>query len=229
MPQPRPLVAITPDCASNVDHPTETTYVLRRNYADALTEAGAMPVILPYWLGDPADIVAVFDGFVISGSTPGIADMPGRTEFEARLIAAAIAADKPVLGICNGMQMIGRVLGGTMIERLPTPGPGAPDHIPQPHPTELAHDIVISDGSRLHGLASGSPVRVNSLHRQAIADDGDYLVAARASDGVVEAVEAVEGRGPTYVVGLQWHPEYRLTDFDRNILADFVSAMKTRR
>ncbi len=218
-----PLVAITPDIRVDAGSPTEATYVVRTNYAAALAEAGALPVVLPYLPDRVAELVAGFDGFVVSGSTPGVADVPGRTTFEQALVAAAMAAGRPLLGICNGMQTIGRVLGARLIERLDPPALDGPDHLPRPDPTNVAHAVTLTPGSRLRALAGAPSVEVNSLHRQAIDSHGRFRVAALAADGVVEAIE---GLGPGYVLGTQWHPEYRLTVFDRALLAEFVAAAR---
>ena len=218
-----PLIAITPDCQVEDDAQTESTYVLRMNYATALAEAGAMPVLLPYLPERMDEIVARFDGFVISGSTPGVSEMPGRTAFELALIKAAIAAGKPIFGICNGMQMIGLALGARLIERLDTPVAGGPDHMPEPVPTMLAHSVRLDPQSRVAKIAGATSAEVNSLHRQAIEPSDEFRVAATAEDGLIEAIE---GNGPGYAVGTQWHPEYRLTSLDRKLLVDFVDAAR---
>lgn len=216
-----PLIAITPDCDVNADAPTEATYLVRMNYASALADAGALPVILPYLPERIDEVVARFDGFVISGSTPGISEMPGRTDFELALIEAASAAGKPVLGICNGMQMIGIALGARLIDQLPSPRSGEIDHLPRAVPLAMAHVIELDPASRIGQLAQAGSAEVNSLHRQAIEPYGRFRVVATAPDGVVEAIE---GFGDGYVLGTQWHPEYRLTELDRALLADFVAA-----
>lgn len=216
-----PLIAITPDCNVNTDMPTEATYLVRMNYASALADAGALPVVLPYLPERIDEVVSRFDGFVISGSTPGISEVSGRTDFELALIEAASSAGKPVLGICNGMQMIGLALGAQLIERLADPEPGGIDHLPRPAPLAMAHSIELAPDSRIGRLAQARCVEVNSLHRQAIEAGGRFTVAATAPDGVVEAIE---GLGDGYVVGTQWHPEYRLTELDRALLADFIAA-----
>ncbi|WP_292622059.1 gamma-glutamyl-gamma-aminobutyrate hydrolase family protein [Mesorhizobium sp.] len=219
------MIAITPDCTTQELAPTEAAYVVRANYAAALAAAGALPVVLPYMPDRIAEIVARFDGFLISGSTPGVSEIPGRTDFELALIRAALAAGKPVLGICNGMQTIGLALGGSLIERLEPPTPRGTDHMPTPVPSAAAHSVTLSAGSRLGALVPAGSMEVNSLHRQAIRPDGDFRVAATAPDGVVEAIESA---GSGYMLGTQWHPEYLLTKLDRALLADFVAAARRR-
>ena len=226
VPGSAPMIAITPDCMSSDAGPTETAYVVRANYAAALAAAGALPVVLPYMSDRLDEIIARFDGFLISGSTPGVSEIPGRTDFELALIRAAMTAGKPVMGICNGMQMIGLALGGSLIERLDPPAPGGPDHLPQPVPLAAAHPVSFAYATRLAGLAGTSKAEVNSLHRQAIRPGGNFAVAATAPDGVVEAIE---GPGPGYMLATQWHPEYLLTDLDRALLADFVAAARQDR
>ncbi len=219
-----PLIAITPDCHQRLDHPTEATYVVRMNYAAALAECGALPVMLAYIPERIADIVDRFDGFLISGTTPGISEVPGRSEFEKALIDAVLNAGKPLMGICNGMQMVGLVLGGRLVDLGERQSDRGPMHLPHPVPDAVAHSISLSPESRLSGLTPEPITQVNSLHRQAIELPGNFLVAATAADGVVEAIE---GFGPAYVVGTQWHPEYRITDFDKKLMADFVAAART--
>ncbi|MER8395328.1 gamma-glutamyl-gamma-aminobutyrate hydrolase family protein [Mesorhizobium sp. M1340] len=218
-----PIIAITPDCATEASAPTEAAYVIRMNYAAALASAGALPIVLPYMPDRIAEIVERFDGFLISGSTPGVSEIAGRTNFEMALITAAMGAGKPVMGICNGMQMIGLALDGTLIGRLDPPAPGGPDHLPERWPVNLAHSVTVSPGSRLARLACIPSLRVNSLHRQAIEQSGRFRVVATAADGVVEAIE---GLGPGYMLATQWHPEYLLTELDRALLADFVAAAR---
>jgi putative glutamine amidotransferase len=78
----------------------------------------------------------------------------------------------------------------------------APHQLPEP---EGRHPLCVERGSRLASLFGDDPVEVNSLHHQGIAEPGGGMrVSARAPDGVVEAIE---GTGPGFEVGVQWHPE----------------------
>lgn len=217
----RPLIGISPDGDAPADAPTEAEYRVRMNYADAIRAAGGCPVILPWHLDDVDEMVDRCDGILVSGGTPGILSKDGRTVFERALIQAALDRCKPVLGICNGMQLLGQTLGAQFVESIAAAIPDAQDHIPLSVPTETAHGVTLTPGSRLQRLAGTDEARVNSLHRQAIAGTGRFTVAALASDGVIEAIEA---DGHPFALGTQWHPEYRLTALDAAILAAFVKA-----
>lgn len=216
-----PIVGITADGTAPDQAPTEAEYVVRMNYASAVRAAGGLPVILPWLQEDAPALIERFDGFLFTGGTPGVFTTPGRTAFERTLLRAALARKRPVLGICNGMQLMGQELGADFIESIGGEIAGALDHLPEPIPTQPAHAITLTPGTRLHRLAGSASVQVNSLHRQAISGGGDFTVAATAPDGVIEAIE-----GPGWTVGLQWHPEYGLTALDRAIFADFVSACR---
>lgn len=217
-----PVIAITPDCSAPLGS-AESQYVLRRNYAEAVAQAGALPVILPYLPDAVAEIVERFDGIVISGTTPGVLEVPGRTSFERQLIDAALQLRKPLLGICNGMQLLGLALGGALIPDITAHGAQDVDHLPHPVPDRPAHAVDLIEGRWLRRLAAGPRATVNSFHRQAISADGRYHVAALAPDGTVEAIES---KAEGFARGVQWHPEYGLADLDRAIFADFVAAAR---
>ena len=219
-----PLIGVTMD-RSPATGASEATYGLRCNYAEALAAAGAHAVLLPIDLCAVATYVALCNGIVLTGSVPGDVGSPARQTFEAALIDAALAEGMPILGICNGMQRIGVALGGTVVDLdRPATGP-ATDHGPPHAPDRTTHAILVEPDSwlgRLAGSADGP--RVNSLHAQVLGPDGRFRVAARAPDGVIEAIEAVAG---SYCVGVQWHPEYGLTALDHAIVADFVEECRT--
>ncbi|WP_292055447.1 gamma-glutamyl-gamma-aminobutyrate hydrolase family protein [Mesorhizobium sp.] len=219
-----PLIGITPDGGAPEGQPTEGEYTVRINYADAVRAAGGCPVLLP-WQTENAEMLATrCDGLVITGGTPGISTKQGRTEFELALIRTALAVGRPVLGICNGMQLLGRILGASFVESISDEVTGALDHVPAPLPTNTAHPVILTPGTRLQVLAGSVDGQVNSLHRQAITGTGTFSVAALAPDGVIEAIE-----GPGWFIGVQWHPEYSLTALDKAIFADFVAACRGER
>lgn len=118
---------------------------------------------------------------------------------ELVLCRAFLAAGRPILGICRGMQVLNVALGGDLIQDL------SPDLRPFHTRTggDQIHPIRCREGSFLHRLY-GPLFPVNSSHHQAVARLGEGLRAAAWSEGgVAEALE-LPGRP---VLGVQFHPE----------------------
>ena len=236
-----PLIGISADMERRSSGSTESEYFLRCNYAEAIIEEGGIPVILPYDTKHVVETVNRLDGIVFPG---GMFDIhprhygrqppyqalnmkETRTDFEMALMDAAIEKNMPVLGICNGMQLLAVMLGGRLIEDIGTDIDGCLEHLPFDPPTKASHEINIVTDSRLHQIAGTSISRVNSLHHQAVLDDGGVFVSARCcSDGVVEAIESSE---TPFCLGVQWHPEYKTSEIDQRIFQTFIRhAAKTK-
>lgn len=212
----RPIILIVPDLSEMPERPTESTYVVRANYAEAIAVAGGLPVVLPYDAESIDAALTMADGIVLTGAQPGVEVADRRRAFERQLVGRALKAGRPLLGICHGMQLIGECLGGELVTELPV---DAVSHIPQDVPDQLAHEIIVEPGSLLAGLAGDDWPRVNSLHRHALSGEGRFRVVARAADGIIEAFE---GETQAFCLGVQWHPEYRLTTLDAAILDVFI-------
>ncbi|HWU63786.1 MAG TPA: Atu1372/SO_1960 family protein [Ensifer sp.] len=211
---------MTPDLRETSDAATECEYVVRVNYAVAIAEAGGIPLILPYEPDGISAALAIADGIVITGARPGVEVPAQRSAFERVLVRHAMDLGKPLLGICHGMQLIGESLGGTFVTDLSaTSAGGETAHMPRDIPDGLAHEILIGPDSVLAALTGDGIARVNSLHRHALTGSGRFRVVARAPDGVIEAIE---GETDGLTLGVQWHPEYRLTDLDRHVIETFV-------
>lgn len=218
----RPLIAITPDLGETgaaPGRPALPRYELKQAYADAVLAAGGLPLMLPYCDDDSAAVqaVALCDAVVITG---GAFDIPpelygataaarlgplkrGRTAWEQRVLRAALAARKPVLGVCGGMQLLAVELGGSLYQDIREEVPDAFDHEQEHDPRDPAHSVRVSPGSVLEAILGPGEARVNSTHHQAVRDAGSAQVSARSPDGVVEAIE-LPGQ---FVLGVQWHPE----------------------
>jgi putative glutamine amidotransferase len=163
--------------------------------------------------GSPADVNPSLYG---AARNPASAEAdPDRERTDFALLEHAFAEHKPVLAICHGVQIMNVFLGGTLIQDIPSD-----IQTPIQHPwsnrdkgaPEPFHVAKIESGSRLRDLAGADEVGVNSSHHQSILDPGRSLrIAARAPDGVVEAVEWTGDSN--WVTGVQWHPE-RMAESD---------------
>ncbi|MBV9523104.1 MAG: gamma-glutamyl-gamma-aminobutyrate hydrolase family protein, partial [Alphaproteobacteria bacterium] len=145
-----------------------------------------------------------------------------RTAFELGMTRAAHAAQKPVLGICGGQQLLNVALGGTLIQHIPDEVPAALAH-EQPNPrTEPGHVVKVVAGTLLHRVTGAAELAVNSAHHQAVKAIAPGLVLdAVAPDGVIEGIE--DPRQP-FCLGVQWHPEFAIGPGDLRIFEAFISA-----
>jgi putative glutamine amidotransferase len=185
-------------------------FYVRRAYSQAVLEAGGTPLLLG--LDTPASAATrLCDGFVITGGD----DLPRsfqtalptgsaypedaeRIAWDRALFDHAQHADKYVLGVCYGMQLLNLHYGGTLYEQLSREVSNPLDHGGGGHTSH--HGVELSRSRLFEGLPP--TLVVNSSHRQAVADVAPAFVAtARSSDGVVEAIE--HGR----CFGVEWHPE----------------------
>ena len=126
-----------------------------------------------------------------------------RDTWELALVGAARAAGLPILGLCRGVQVLNVAAGGTLIQHLPV---GTDEsHKQYERDCETVHPVEVDPGSLLATITGPREFGVNTLHHQAVADVGAGLrPVAWAPDGVIEAVESVDGRP---LLGVQWHPE----------------------
>lgn len=205
-----------PTIAVIMDENTSTgggPYETSKNYFYAIASAGALPIGIPY-VSELVDQVAEqFDGFLSIG---GRIEFPEkwyvegdqskyptseRLSVEIALMEAFLARDKPVLGICNGMQMLGCLNGCRMVSDVHSSWPGALNH----DQDNVLHDVSIQAGTRMAGIFDVQTFGVNTFHREAIVEiSSSVTVAARGPDGVVEAIEVPSH---FFAMGLQWHPE----------------------
>jgi gamma-glutamyl-gamma-aminobutyrate hydrolase PuuD len=200
------------------------TVLLTRTYVDMVVAAGGVPVLLPP-VPAAAGAVDRLDAVVLSGGPDvapehyGAAPHPRagpphgeRDALELAVLERALARGVPVLGVCRGAQLLNVALGGTLVQHLS--GSGV-DH------RSSVHDVLVTEGSRLHRVVGSPSVPVSSYHHQAIdVLAPDLQVVARAEDGVVEAVE----HRTADVLGVQWHPEdlHRTSPTDAALFADLV-------
>jgi putative glutamine amidotransferase len=233
---PRPIIGITLDSEPAGGWSKMPWYALRQNYCDAVARAGGLPVPLPHEPELAGEYLARLDGLLITGGAfdvdpslfgaatrhATVKTKDRRTAFEYAVTRGAIEADKPVLGICGGQQLMNVVLGGTLIQHIPDE---VKDPLPheQPNPrTEAGHPVKIVAGTLLHRVVKELELPVNSAHHQAVKEVGKGIVInAVAPDGVIEGIEDPRRR---FVIGVEWHPEYSISPGDDRIFDAFIRA-----
>ena len=173
---------------------------------------------------DPAHIdrlVTACDGFLIPGGQDidpvryGARRKPhthrsatARDAMEQALVKAAIAADKPILGICRGMQSLNVALGGTLHQDIHAEHEQSTLQHVQGRPFDMpAHMVELDEDSQLARYVGATRLGVNTIHHQSVATLGKGLVvnAVSPDDGIIEGIELP---GARFVIGVQWHPEH---------------------
>lgn len=214
----RPIIGVTTD--------VDGEYVrLRQNYCDIVENSGGIPVLLP-----PASSIEAYASLVHGLLIPGGADLNpsyygedaledvhfvsgARSDFEMSMLRKLITLNKPVLGICYGMQLMNVYFGGSLYQDIDVQLPVAINH------KNGYHTVVITENRFLMpGVFS-----VNSSHHQAIKTVGEGLSSiARADDHIIEAICREDLR---FIVGVQWHPERMpKDDISRNLFQLFIQA-----
>lgn len=244
----RPLIGISCSMGQAIysltqDNVPQLQHRLGDSYVKAVVQAGGIPVLLPNNtdLSCVEELAAGLDGFLLSGGgdvDPAIfgerataqlgAVTPRRDDFELALARYVLTqTDKPVLGICRGIQVMNVAMGGTLHIDLPSDDKLC--HSLNMYPRNVrTHVVNIVPGTRMEEIMEGISGRVNSFHHQAIRDlAGCFVVSAVSSED--DVVEAVELPGERFVVGVQWHPE-ELTEFPeaRDLFRRFVEAAQKK-
>lgn len=241
----KPVIGLTPG------HNTDSQDAfLRPTYLKSLAAAGAIPVMLPLEMsaGDCQQIADTFDGFLFTGGPDPLPFLFGeethsqcgnvssmRDAMELALLPHIMSAQKPILGICRGIQIINVGLGGTLYQDIlgeffgnKEEKPSIPLAHMQPYNYEIpSHTVSLDPDSRLARICGCLSLKVNSMHHQAVKDLAPGLTACgRASDGLIEALEM---RDYPWLAAVQWHPEY-LWERDQSaalLFKGFVNACRT--
>lgn len=205
------------------------TQSLSHYYIYAIEAAGGLPMIVPMLQSDDATqaFADMLDGLVMTGG-PGITrglvgelpdDLspvdPVRDQSDERIYRAFM--ERPILGICYGMQFINAMHGGSIYGDVQAEVDGAMNHS-QPRGAQ-PHAIHLQPNTHLQRVLNLDSVKVNTYHKQSLASVGDGLtVSATAPDGIIEGIESSDGR----LIGVQFHPE-RMGDTMTALFADFVA------
>ena len=233
----KPIIGLTPQGDAQ-----KGAYRMSPDFISGLSALGAIPIVLPSVI-DNDDIlreaISFCDGIILTGGPDVRPELFGeqiipacgeisdeRDAFEIKLYKMAIEADKPILGICRGAQVMNIAAGGNIYQDIYSQtGTMLAHHTLDG--VKSFHNVSITNKDALEKMKfSDVEFVVNSYHHQSVKDLAEgYEAVAYSPDGLIEAIYMPSRR---FVVGVQWHPEKRFSEDDNSarILVDFVESCK---
>lgn len=218
---------------------------MEQDYLEAITLAGGIPIILPLIQNEAIieEFASKIDGLFLTGGhdiNPSIyheeaTDLCGkvcdsRDGFELKLVEKVIEQNKPIFGVCRGLQLLNVFFKGTLFQDIPTQYKRERNfsHRQQIPYDQPVHEVSLVEGGLLTQWLNVNTLQVNSRHHQGIKELGEGLMVEAVSiDGLIEAFHH-----PNYafLVAVQWHPESRCkqNEQERILFEQFVNSCKRR-
>lgn len=230
----KPIIGVTP-----LYDAEKQSYWMLPGYMKGIEAQGGIPLMLPLCMDreELGYFLESCDGLLLTGGQDVSPDLYGaekipqcgetsaiRDEMDGYLLREAIRMDKPMLGICRGIQLLNALLGGTLYQDLPTEHPSDIIHRMQPPYDRPAHPVKIHEDAPLYRLLGKRECLVNSYHHQGIRALAPGCAAmATAPDGLIEGIYLPKKR---LIWGVQWHPEfsYASDEDSQKILRALVEA-----
>lgn len=217
------------------------SYWMLPGYMKAVEACGGLPIMLPYTV-DELELLEAYelcDGILFTGGhdvSPSVykekkaaacgISCPVRDEMESFILKQCINDNKPLLGICRGIQFINAYLGGSLYQDLPTEFESGVEHHMTPPYDKAAHKVRVLENNLLADIIGAGIHEVNSYHHQAIKKLSEVVEKLAVSeDGLVEAISVL---GQKFALAVQWHPEfsYKANEDSLRIIQAFIDACK---
>jgi len=213
----KPIIGVTP----MYDYEKNMTFI-RQGYMESILEAGGLPILLPAEsdTGAMMELMDMCDGFLLPGGPDVDARLygennlsftddisPVRDSIEVFVARKAVECNKPLLGICRGIQIINAAFGGTLYQDIKSQATGREvlkhfQNAPRWYPI---HEVYIKQDSIIRRIYGKDTISVNSFHHQAVKGVANGFAATSESpDGIIESIEH---RNHKFAVGVQWHAE----------------------
>jgi putative glutamine amidotransferase len=227
----KPWIAVILDENTSGD---ASRYEASKNLFTAIRDAGGVPFGVPYLPEVVSTVIEQFDGLLCGGgrfaypdewylgNSVSRAPCSERLAVERGIVEGFLERNKPILGLCAGMQLLACVQGCRLWSDVRM---AAPDTLEHDDHTAL-HLVEVAPHSRLHDLLGQTTILVNTTHQEAVGQLSPSVVAsARSKDAVIEAIEVPNRH---FALGLQWHQErFANTDHVGNRIFDgFIAACR---
>lgn len=229
----RPMIGLVPLYDEKLN-----SYWMLPEYMQAIEEAGGLPVMLPLTNQKTTitQLAQRLDGLLLTGGhdieparyqqaklAQCQTTCPLRDEMEQLLLDIFYQENRPILGICRGLQFLNVYLGGSLYQDLPSQIASSIKHSMQPPFDAVAHEVQLVEDSPLAKLFQQEKLGVNSRHHQAINQlASDLQAMAYSPDGLIEAAYAPKKK---YVLAVQWHPEHmKATKSSQQLFKQFIQA-----
>ncbi len=238
----KPIIGVIPDYIKNSpqSYSERPHYCIRKNYLDMITDAGGISIIIPYDYDAIDEYIKLLDGLIVVGGFFDICPSRYSTEekhpetilntvrenFEFQFTEHFLETGLPFFGICNGMQVMNCLYGGTIIQHIPDEAENYMIHEQSKikgkedssHPY---HNVNIERNSLLHEIVGQDVIATNSSHHQSARSVGPGIkINAYANDGIIEGIE---NPNHPFCLGVQWHPEFNVSQADKKLFEAFVN------
>lgn len=244
----KPIIGVIPDYnnGSEKSYSARPHYAIRENYINMISDSNAAAIIIPYDKSSTESYISMIDGLLVVGgffdinpkrygeeivnNTVILNEKRGNFEFD--FVEKFLKTNKPIFGICNGMQVINVVRGGSLIQDIPVEKENYMIHeqskIKGKEDSAIGyHQVKINKNSILHKIVQEDEITTNSSHHQAVRKAGKNLeITAYATDGIIEAIE---DKSHNFCVGVQWHPEFYVSQADQKLFSAFTQACKKQK
>jgi putative glutamine amidotransferase len=235
----KPIIGITLDSENPGNYSKFPWYAIRNNYLHSIEKYGGIPFPLLHTQVNVRNIFNLLDGLIITGGnfdiSPNIYGIKtkdtriiksDRTNFEISICKMFLKSSKPILGICGGEQLLNVACGGTLIQDIKKHNKKhnkkSLEHEQKNPRNQTSHEVNIIKDTLISNIIKEKIIMVNSAHHQAIDKLGKNLMTSGiANDQIVESIEHIFHN---WCIGVQWHPEFLITNSDIKIIKSFIKA-----
>jgi putative glutamine amidotransferase len=221
----KPIIGVTLDFVTEGSFSARPHYAIRESYFNMVRLAGGIPIGIPFQVDLIDDYLQIIDGVIIPGGDfaldanwyvagDGPAYPPSkRLAFDVEIINKAITANKPLLGICAGMQILAGIYGCKLSSNIQAHSKTGASHRGT-DPYKIAHNVDVVAVSLLAKIIGGTEIGVNSHHSEGVVEASNAVkVCGVSDDGIIEAIEIPDKK---FALAVQWHPEFFLDNHNPN-------------